>query len=64
MNSVKSLGVMLDCSRDAVYTKETLKDFLRCSLKWDIRMYNYTPRIRLRWKESVFRLFARQIFKI
>ena len=27
MNSVKSLGVMLNCSRDAVYTKETLKEF-------------------------------------
>ena len=27
MNTVKSLGAMLDCSRDAVYTKETLKEF-------------------------------------
>ena len=27
MNTVKSLGAMIDCSRDAVYTKETLKEF-------------------------------------
>ena len=27
MNTIKSLGAMLDCSRDAVYTKETLKEF-------------------------------------
>lgn len=27
MTTVKSIGTMLDCSRDAVYTKETLKEF-------------------------------------
>ena len=27
MNTKRSLGAMLDCSRDAVYTKETLKEF-------------------------------------
>ena len=28
MEKVKSLGVMLDCSRDAVYTVEALKKYL------------------------------------
>ena len=28
MDTVKSLGVMIDCSRDAVYTVETLKEYI------------------------------------
>ena len=27
MQKIKSIGVMIDCSRDGVYTLETLKDY-------------------------------------